>query len=50
MAAETKDQALDLVAAIFVRAGERVPAERNIARGNLSHLAAQRDLSEREAA
>lgn len=25
MAAETKDQALDLVAAIFVRAGERVP-------------------------
>ncbi len=28
MAAETKDQALDLVAAIFVRAGERVPAIR----------------------
>lgn len=25
MAAETKDQALDLVAAIFLRAGERVP-------------------------
>lgn len=25
MAAETKDQALDLVAAIFVRAGARVP-------------------------
>lgn len=25
MTAETKEQALDLVAAIFVRAGERVP-------------------------
>ncbi len=50
MAAETKEQALDLVAAMFTRAGARLPADRTVARGNVSRLAAPRDLSEREAA
>ncbi len=32
MAADTKDQALDLVAAIFVRAGARLPAAESLRR------------------
>ncbi len=33
MAAETKDQALDLVAAVFTRAGARLPRLRSVSEG-----------------
>ena len=48
MAAHTKDQALDLVAAIFVRAGERAKAQSVRSADTLG--APRCDVSEREAA
>ncbi len=50
MAAETKEQALDLVAAMFTRAGARLSADSILPRGKNGRLAAARDLPEREAA
>lgn len=50
MAAETKEQALDLVAAMFTRAGARLPSHSILPRGKNGRLAAPRDLSERKAA
>ena len=48
--AETKEQALDLVAAMFTRAGARLPSHSILPRGKNGRLAAPRDLSERKAA